>query len=230
MINNIFEKELKRTAYADVKMTVLGSRQQYCVNTDVKHAEIGITEACVAVVNGKTIDKNGRISEKPVKPIKCQCSFRDKMKDLKASWEPEKPEKAEKDDKKKTIYPDGITYETFTNSTKLSTAEPWDIEDLAKKGRSASLCPYFMSKAVKDHVEIIFSPYNYLLDKGIRESLTIGLDGQIIMLDEAHNVEDISRKSASMEEQQGELRNLHETSLDIMEELIPKVKGEIEEK
>jgi len=219
-------KELKRTAYADVKMTVLGSRQHTCVNPDVKNAEVGITEACVAVVNGKRI-KNGKIEEGKGSK-KCECAFRAKMEQLK----PESEKKEEENGSKKgpqSKFPDSITYKQFTDATGLSTTEPWDIEDLAKKCRTACFCPYFMSKAVKSNVEIIFAPYNYLLDKGIREQLSINLNGQIIMLDEAHNVEDISRKSASMEERQGELRNLQEMALDIHYELLPKAGSENEE-
>ena len=63
---------------------------------------------------------------------------------------------------------------------------------------------------VKSDVEIIFAPYNYLLDKGIRTQLGIKIQQQIIMLDEAHNIEDICRRSASIQDQQGELRNLQE--------------------
>ena len=31
-----------------------------------------------------------------------------------------------------------------------------------------SLCPYFISKLIVQDVEIVFCPYNYLLDKNIR--------------------------------------------------------------
>ena len=40
--------------------------------------------------------------------------------------------------------------------------------------------------------------------------MMIGIKNQIIMLDEAHNIEDICRRSASIQDQQGELRNLQE--------------------
>lgn len=41
--------------------------------------------------------------------------------------------------------------------------------------------------------EIIFCPYNYLVEPLIRRSMEINLKGQIVILDEAHNIEDSAR-------------------------------------
>ena len=60
-----------------------------------------------------------------------------------------------------------------------------------------SPCPYYISRALAKHAELIFAPYNYVLDPSIRKSLDIGLAGAICILDEAHNVEDTLRESGS---------------------------------
>lgn len=39
-----------------------------------------------------------------------------------------------------------------------------DIEDLVKVGTSHKFCPYYMSKVLIENADIVFMPYNYLLD------------------------------------------------------------------
>ena len=46
-------KELGRTKYANTKMTVLGSRTQYCINTNAKKSKGGVNEGCSALLAGK---------------------------------------------------------------------------------------------------------------------------------------------------------------------------------
>ena len=48
-----------------------------------------------------------------------------------------------------------------------------------------------------EHAEIVFSPYNYLLDPAIREVMSINLENSVIVLDEAHNVEGTLREAGS---------------------------------
>ncbi|KAF4319177.1 hypothetical protein JM18_004674 [Phytophthora kernoviae] len=46
---------------------------------------------------------------------------------------------------------------------------------------------------------IVFCPYNYILDPSIRKAVGITLHNSIVVLDEAHNVEDTCRSGASLE-------------------------------
>ena len=94
-----------------------------------------------------------------------------------------------------------ITYKEFARRFGYQDTT-WDIEDLVRGGNREGLCPYFVSKAILGGVEIVFCPYNYLIDKKIRTGMEIDLSGQIIMLDEAHNIEDVCRDSASIQDQQ----------------------------
>ncbi|XP_030599345.1 Fanconi anemia group J protein isoform X2 [Archocentrus centrarchus] len=73
----------------------------------------------------------------------------------------------------------------------------WDIEDLVALGKRSGSCSYFAARELMQDAWIIFCPYNYLLDPMIRESMEIDLTGQILVLDEAHNIEDCARESAS---------------------------------
>ncbi|KAL1459669.1 hypothetical protein WDU94_011626 [Cyamophila willieti] len=73
----------------------------------------------------------------------------------------------------------------------------WDIEDLVTIGRKHSSCPYYVARELVNTADIVFCPYNYVIDPLIRKSLELKIDKSIILLDEAHNIEDVSRESAS---------------------------------
>ena len=62
---------------------------------------------------------------------------------------------------------------------------------------SHSACPYYLSQILSQNAEIVFAPYNYVLDPGIRNALGIELEGAVVVLDEAHNVEDTLRECGS---------------------------------
>lgn len=49
---------------------------------------------------------------------------------------------------------------------------PWDIEDLYSFGKDIGTCPYFGARSLMDQAEIIFCPYNYIVDPHIRESVS----------------------------------------------------------
>uniref|UniRef100_A0A3Q1G5Q8 DNA 5'-3' helicase n=1 Tax=Acanthochromis polyacanthus TaxID=80966 RepID=A0A3Q1G5Q8_9TELE len=75
--------------------------------------------------------------------------------------------------------------------------DAWDIEELVTLGKRLRSCSYYAARELMESASIIFCPYNYLLDPMIRESMDIDLAGQILVLDEAHNIEDCARESAS---------------------------------
>jgi hypothetical protein len=60
-----------------------------------------------------------------------------------------------------------------------------------------ALCPYYASRALKNHADLIFAPYNYILDPVIRKSMQLSFEDAIVVLDEAHNVEDTLKESGS---------------------------------
>ncbi|KYM82605.1 Fanconi anemia group J protein like protein [Atta colombica] len=76
---------------------------------------------------------------------------------------------------------------------------PWDIEDLVSLGKKVGTCPYFGARVLMADAEIIFCPYNYILYPEIRDSMQINLRGNIVILDEAHNIENICREAATVD-------------------------------
>lgn len=58
-------------------------------------------------------------------------------------------------------------------------------------------CPYYLSRALAAKADLVFAPYNYVLDPRIRDAIDIDLSDAIVILDEAHNVEDTLRQLGS---------------------------------
>ncbi|KAL0973123.1 hypothetical protein UPYG_G00199270 [Umbra pygmaea] len=88
--------------------------------------------------------------------------------------------------------------------------QAWDIEDLVRLGGRLRACSYYAARDLMQEACIVFCPYNYLLDPLIRESMQISLKGQIVVLDEAHNIEDCARESASYTLNQPQLLSARE--------------------
>ncbi|KAJ2866520.1 hypothetical protein GGH94_001488 [Coemansia aciculifera] len=77
--------------------------------------------------------------------------------------------------------------------------EIWDLEDIETLGRETRSCPYFAARDLSGTADLVFCPYNYILDPGVRGSAGVELEGNVVILDEAHNVENAARDSGSLE-------------------------------
>ncbi|KAL0818377.1 hypothetical protein ABMA28_008852 [Loxostege sticticalis] len=88
----------------------------------------------------------------------------------------------------------------YDNRTALhhgSLPPAFDLEELVDAGKENGACPYFAARAMAVSAHIVFCPYNYLIEPGIRSSMQINLKENIVVIDEAHNIEDICRDAAS---------------------------------
>lgn len=83
------------------------------------------------------------------------------------------------------------------DNPEFKQAQVLDIEDIVRIGKKLKCCPYYASKELMEDADIIFMPYNYLLDPKIRKANKVDLNNTIIILDEAHNVEKMCEESAS---------------------------------
>uniref|UniRef100_A0A4W3J9H9 DNA 5'-3' helicase n=1 Tax=Callorhinchus milii TaxID=7868 RepID=A0A4W3J9H9_CALMI len=81
----------------------------------------------------------------------------------------------------------------------------WDIEELLRVGKKIRACAYFAARELMQDADIVFCPYNYLLDPQIRASMEIQLKDQIVILDEAHNIENCAQESSSFTVSQNQL-------------------------
>ncbi|PNJ65688.1 BRIP1 isoform 1 [Pongo abelii] len=156
-------RELRRTAYSGVPMTILSSRDHTCVHPEAV-GNFNRNEKCMELLDGK----NGK-----------SCYFYHGVHKIS----------------------DQHTLQTFQGMCKA-----WDIEELVSLGKKIKACPYYTARELIQDADIIFCPYNYLLDAQIRESMDLNLKEQVVILDEAHNIEDCARESASYSVTEVQLR------------------------
>lgn len=81
-----------------------------------------------------------------------------------------------------------------------------DIEDLHQLGKSLSICPYYASRTALPGAEIVTLPYPLLLQKSARDALGIKLEGNVVIVDEAHNLMDAVANVYSADIKLSELR------------------------
>jgi regulator of telomere elongation helicase 1 len=83
----------------------------------------------------------------------------------------------------------------------LKDEPPKDIEDLTEFGMREGACPWYLTRhaASSGEVEVLFVPYNYLIDRNARDSLDLDWANDVIIIDEAHNLESICSEALSFD-------------------------------
>jgi DNA repair helicase Rad3 len=157
-------RELNKTDYKGVRMTILASRDHTCIHPTVSRSK-NRKEGC-----NEQQDKNKGGG----------CQYQSAVKSKMATHHAINAYRGSKD--------------------------AWDLEDLVKVGKKVRACPYYATRELRPKADIIFCPYNYLIEPLIRKSLDISLKGQVVILDEAHNIEDTARSAASWEVTQEAIR------------------------
>jgi len=74
-----------------------------------------------------------------------------------------------------------------------------DIEDLITYGEKMKACPYYLSRENHSRSDIVFLPYNYLIDSTSGNNQNIDLKNSVIIFDEAHNLESFCNEATSFE-------------------------------
>lgn len=74
-----------------------------------------------------------------------------------------------------------------------------------KFGVQHRACPYYGSKELQSKADIVFLPYNYLIDSHSRKAQNIDVANAIIIFDEAHNLESVCTEATSFELNTGDL-------------------------
>ncbi|XP_071448454.1 Fanconi anemia group J protein homolog [Hetaerina americana] len=150
-------RELKKTAYSDIRMTILSSREHTCLQNKPR-TMASKTELCHELLEQ---------AEKKTGP---GCMYHRNVRTM-------------------------ANHHALKNS---GLPTPWDLEDIIKVGKRIRCCPYFAARELMGQSEIILCPYSYLISPMIRKNVDIHLRGEVIILDEAHNMEDAAREAASM--------------------------------
>ncbi|XP_030765068.1 ATP-dependent DNA helicase DDX11 [Sitophilus oryzae] len=157
-----FIGELKKSPFCkDLRVVSLASRQNYCINSNVKKLNNMnlINEKCIDMQKkqkSKTVLTDEGKSVKKQKTSNCQCPY--------------------------------YKQNTIEDLKHFTLSEIHDIEDLVQIGKEISACPYYSSRKAAEDAEIILVPYNTLLHKSTREANGINLKNNIVIIDEAHNL------------------------------------------
>ncbi|KAH6649534.1 helicase C-terminal domain-containing protein [Chaetomium tenue] len=101
-----------------------------------------------------------------------------------------------------------------------------DIEDLHRIGKELQVCPYYASRTAIPGAEVITLPYPLLLQKNARDALGIKLEGNVVIIDEAHNVMDAVANVYAAEISLSELKRARQMLSIYVKRFGKKLKGE----
>ncbi|XP_041853277.1 ATP-dependent DNA helicase DDX11 isoform X2 [Melanotaenia boesemani] len=65
-----------------------------------------------------------------------------------------------------------------------------DIEHLLKMGREMQSCPYYATRLAIPPAQLVVLPYQMVLHEATRRAAGVQLKGQVVIIDEAHNLSD----------------------------------------
>lgn len=157
-----FVREVQKTSFAEeVRVVSLASRQNLCVNEDVSKLNNTalINDRCLEMQRGKKGTATSKSSDGTTTKKKKSSSG--------------------------CPYHKHSALEKFADQILLQVQ---DIEQMVAAGRKVNSCPYYGGRfAIKDS-QLVCLPYNTLLHKGTREASGINLRGNVVIVDEAHNL------------------------------------------
>ncbi|CAI5708438.1 unnamed protein product [Hyaloperonospora brassicae] len=90
-----------------------------------------------------------------------------------------------------------LGFDSYAKRLKQQAQPIMDIEELVTTMKEKKVCPFYLTRHMLPESEIIFVPYNYLIDPLARRSIGISIENSILIFDEAHNVESIASEAAS---------------------------------
>ncbi|XP_045151844.1 ATP-dependent DNA helicase DDX11 [Echinops telfairi] len=163
-----FVHEVQKSPFGkDTRLVSLGSRQNLCVNEDVSRL------GSVQLINDRCME----------------------MQRSKLAPSSEKRSKAEAEKPKRRRQEGGTTC-PFYNHEQMQLLrdevllEVKDIEQLVALGKEARACPYYGSRLAIPAAQLVVLPYQMLLHAATRRAAGIRLQGQVVIIDEAHNLID----------------------------------------
>lgn len=67
----------------------------------------------------------------------------------------------------------GVKLSTYEQLARFGVQSVWDIEELVNLGRQKNSCPYYGSRLLLKTADIVFCPYNYIIDPVIRGTVHV---------------------------------------------------------
>lgn len=159
-----FIHEVQKSPFADkIRVVALASRQTYCINEDVQMLKSGhkINEKCLDMQKKKKEKEDEKVEGKQV---------RKKRKKEKASGCPY------------------YNYKRFKEFKDHAVVDVHDIEQLVSLGKDLDTCPYYGTRHSIPEAQLVVLPYQTLLHKSTRDAVGINLKGNVVIIDEGHNL------------------------------------------
>ncbi|KAI4824927.1 hypothetical protein KUCAC02_020640 [Chaenocephalus aceratus] len=156
-----FVHEVQKSPFSkDISLVTLGSRQNLCINDEVRRlgSSQRINDRCLEMQK----NKHDKHQEEGVKrkrgPAKSVCPY-NKATALQQM----------RDDVLGKVH---------------------DIEQMLKLGRETHSCPYYATRLSVPPAQLVVLPYQILLHEATRKAAGIQLKDQVVIIDEAHNLSD----------------------------------------
>ncbi|KAK2177258.1 hypothetical protein NP493_610g02000 [Ridgeia piscesae] len=166
-----FVREIQKSPFGgDTKVVSLGSRQNLCINEAVKRLK------SLNLINDRCLElqRNKTVTKKT----------------------------GDCETKKRKALTGGCPFfkqDPIFNYRDRILVEVKDIEQLVTVGRQTKACPYYGTRKAIPAAQVVALPYNTLLHRETRESCGIKLKGNIVIIDEAHNLLDTISSIHSIE-------------------------------
>eukprot|EP00033_Pygsuia_biforma_P004685 GCRY01005136.1.p1 GENE.GCRY01005136.1~~GCRY01005136.1.p1 ORF type:complete len:390 (-),score=99.80 GCRY01005136.1:214-1383(-) len=191
-----FVSEVRKTAHNDgLKLVALASRKNMCINPDVRHLSGGVlNEKCLDMLQtsaaksdtGAKADPRVRrhvevVSEEPsdgnAKPKRINANANTNAAAEKLKGRKKGPSRCPYmgQHKQQRQFRDAILSKVM------------DIEEVVAMGQRLCLCPYYAARDALPEADVLALPYNTVLHAHTRESVGLGLEKAVVIVDEAHN-------------------------------------------
>ncbi|XP_075945141.1 ATP-dependent DNA helicase DDX11 [Anarhichas minor] len=157
-----FVHEVQKSPFSkDISLVTLGSRQNLCINEEVRRlgSSQRINDRCMEMQKNKhekpQHDEGAKRKRGPAKSV-CPYKKASALQQMR----------------------DGV----------LGTVH--DIEQMLKLGRETHSCPYYATRLAVPPAQLVVLPYQMLLHEATRRAAGVQLKGQVVIIDEAHNLSD----------------------------------------
>ncbi|NXD77918.1 DDX11 helicase, partial [Halcyon senegalensis] len=192
-----FVHEVQKSPFGkETRLVSLGSRQNLCVNEEVRR--LGtlqlINDRCMEMQKNKHEKKSDEENEgKKRRVSRAVCPF--------------------------------YSYEQMQFLRDEVLVEVKDIEQLVALGRETKACPYYGSRYAIPAAQLVVLPYQMLLHEPTRSAAGIKLKDQVVIIDEAHNLIDTITCIHSAEVSGSQLCCAHSQLLQYMERYRKRLKA-----
>ena len=167
-----FVNEFKKTEFKDFRCVTLGSRRNLCINSQLQNikSDTVMSERCLEMAKSKS----SRMSNISGSSTSSSRETSKRSRTMGRRSEPCDYHKA--------------GAESSFGYTALNRVR--DIEELAALGRQLGTCPYYGTRRAVRRAHVVCMPYSVMMSEEARAAMGVRLEGNIIVIDEAHNIVD----------------------------------------